>query len=135
MLPGPIRSRCEQLLAAPVTDAQHKVSLVEPPLEKRIQIFISALRLLDGYAGDAYYSLYVCTVFGYRRLVVRDGGCVPVDNLMLTLLQDRPEIIPDDCYADRLPPLAPVLRQVRALHRVYLKSQFGTAPMERLAAD
>ncbi len=134
MLPYNLQHACNKLVDAPRFDAKTK-QWTEPTHEHLVSLFLQILEVLESYRDDSGYPLYVRTVFGHRRLVERDGACVRVDSLMLKLLQDRPEIIPDDCYADRLPPSAPVLSQIRVLRRVSLKLELGTAPMERLAAD
>jgi len=134
MLPYSLQRACNKLVDAPKFDAKAK-QWTEPTHEYLVSLFLQILEALESCRGDPGYPLYVRTVFGYRRLVERDGACVRVDSLMLKLLQDRPEIIPDDCYADRLPPSAPVLRQIEALRRASLNSELGTASMECLAAD
>lgn len=136
MLPGNIRHLCEQLLAVRVVDAQNRVTLREPPLEKRIALFLSALELLREHTGHPWYGLYVCTVLGYRRLVVCDGACLQVDNRIIDLLRAHPEIIPSNCYVDRLPPQALLLlERVRLLRRIFFESRPSVAYLERMAAD
>lgn len=136
MLPGNICHLCQKLLASPSIGSQKQVLLREPLLEDRIDLFVSALKLLRQYVDHPLYGLYVCTVLGYRRLVVRDGACPQVDNIIVELLCLRPEIVPRDCYADRLPPqAASLMSRIRMLRRNALRPKTDAAYLERMAAD